>query len=345
MTGVHPSGRAKLPPLPARPRVSVVVPARQSAATLPGVLDAVLEQEPPVDEVVVALGPSTDATWAQARAVAARDARVRMIDNPSGRTPDGLNAAIAASVGDVVVRVDAHAVIPAGYVSTALEGLRRTSVANVGGRQVPQATSRRGEAVAAAMGSPLGAGGASYRTGTVPGPVDTVYLGAFRREALNAVGGYDARFTRNQDAELNLRLRAAGFEVWFDPRLEVAYKPRETFRGLATQYFQYGRWRRFTARCHPGSLRPRQAAAPLLVLTLSGSLAGSVLLHRAVAPVAFGGYGIGLLAASARATTNRSKAVPVAAALAVMHISWGVGFLVGPPRSASLPLDGTAEQH
>jgi succinoglycan biosynthesis protein ExoA len=142
--------------------------------------------------------------------------------------------------------------------------VRRTSVA---GRS-PTADKGFARAVALAMGSPAGSGGAAYRTGTQRGPADTVYLGVFRREALEHVGGYDEQFVRNQDAELNERLRAHGYVVWFEPALEVAYRPRGSVRALARQYAAYGRWRRATARRHPGSLRPRQLAAPALVIAL-----------------------------------------------------------------------------
>jgi succinoglycan biosynthesis protein ExoA len=321
-----------LPPLPADPTVSVVVPARQSAATIGAALAAVLRQDPPVDEVVVAVGPSTDGTSEVVADVARQDARVRLVDNPTGTTPAALNAAIAATSGQVVVRVDAHAVLPAGYVRRAVDALRETGAGNVGGRQLPVGDTPFGRAVAAAMRSPLGAGGAAYRTGTTPGEVDTVYLGVFRREALEAVGGFDPRFVRNQDAELNLRLRRAGFSVWFDPTMEVDYRPRSSVRALASQYFQYGRWRRRTGREHPGSLGARQLAAPAAVVVLAGA-AGASALARDARPLAAvgGGYLAVLLGGGVRVAGVRDGG-PAALALATMHLSWGVGFLVGPPR-------------
>jgi succinoglycan biosynthesis protein ExoA len=334
------AGPRELPPLPDRPRVSVVIPARSSAATLGEVVDAVIRQAPPVDEVVIAVGPSADGTEEVAAELAARDDRLRIVHNPSGRTPDGLNAAIDATTGEVVVRVDAHAVIPAGYVARAVETLRRTGAANVGGRQVPTAASGLHAAIAEAMASPAGAGGAAYRNGTEAGPADTVYLGAFHRDALLTVGGYDRRFVRNQDSELNLRLQRAGYTVWFDPELEVAYRPRATLRDLAAQYFQYGRWRRFTVRVHRGSLRLRQLAPPLLIVGLAGSVVASIVLHPALAPATFATYGLGL--AVAAAVTREEAPLPaLVAALAVMHLSWGTGFLLGPPRDAvAAPVDG-----
>ncbi len=326
--------------------VAVVIPARDAAATLPTTLDSVLAQHPPPREVAVAVGPSVDATREVAVAAAADDPRITVVDSPSGRTPDALNAAIAATSAPIVARVDAHAVLPTGYLARAVEVLHTTGAGNVGGRQVPTAGEGFAAAVAAAMVSPLGAGGAAYRTGETAGPVDTVYLGVFRREALAAVGGFDPRFVRNQDAELNLRLTRAGYTVWFDPELAVAYRPRGTITGLARQYAQYGRYRRLTARTHPGSLRPRQLAAPALVMGLAGAAGAGVLLRRAWPVAVTGSSYVAAVLAGTVATVRPLRRVPAAAvATATMHLSWGVGFLAGPPRGSGRPTPVPADSH
>lgn len=330
-----------LPPLPADARISVIMPVRDAATVLPDSVAAVLAQQPAVDEVVLAVGPSRDDTAAVAARLAAADPRVRVVPNPRGHTPDALNAAIAASDAEVVVRVDTHAVLPPGYIATALAALRATGAANVGGMQVPTADTGVARAVAAAMRSPAGAGGATYRQGGGAGPVDTVYLGVFRRTALAAVGGFDPRFVRNQDAELNERLRRAGFTVWFEPALAVTYTPRGSLSALARQYLGYGRWRRLTGRVHRGSLRPRQLAAPTLVVGLAAALGLSVVTRRAApAALAVGGYAAGLTAAAIPAADTPRDVPAVAAALATMHLSWGAGFLLGPPREADVAGEG-----
>ncbi|MEY3019106.1 MAG: hypothetical protein RLZZ272_90, partial [Actinomycetota bacterium] len=265
--------------------------------------------------------------------------------NPRTATPTALNLAIAATSAPVVVRVDTASRVPPGYVDRVEALLRTTGAANVGGRQCAEAAEGFAAAVARAMASPLGSGGAAYRHGGVARAVDTVYLGAFRREALDAVGGFDERFVRNQDAELNLRLRRAGFTVWLDPAIEVGYRPRGTVRGLWRQYLGYGRWRRATARRHPGSLGLRQLAAPALVLGLAvGTLlalagrVGGLALPGAVGPAVpvvllAGGYGATIVLGAVSAVRDRPSALPgVALALVTMHLAWGVGFLLGPPR-------------
>lgn len=325
-----------LPPLPEPCTVAVIVPARDAAGSVGDALRSALAQDPPVAEVLVGCDPDDGATREATAPVAAGDPRVRLVDVPGGRTPDALQTLVEAAAGDVVVRLDAHAVLPAGYVARAVATLRRTGAGNVGGRQVPTAPGGFAAAVAAAMASPAGAGGAAYRTGDVEGPVDTVYLGVFRADALADVGGFDRRMTRNQDSELNLRLTRAGYTVWFDPQLAVAYTPRSSVRGLARQYRDYGRWRRVTARQHPGSLRPRQLAAPALVAGLVGAAALATVTRRPeLAAVPAGGYVAGLLAAGAHAASGRpTGAARTAVALGTMHLSWGLGFWLGPPREA-----------
>jgi succinoglycan biosynthesis protein ExoA len=325
------SAHPPLPPLGPAPTVSVIVPARAAEETLSDTVTAALQPE--VSEVVIAVADGP--TRAVATELAAQDPeRVRVVPNPTGRTPDALNRAIEAAVGQVIVRVDAHSLLPAGYVARAVDVLRHTGAGNVGGRQVPVAGQGFARAVAAAMVHPAGAGGALHRNGRSSGPADTVYLGVFRREALEAVGGFDARFTRNQDAELNLRLRRAGYEVWFDPDLAVEYKPRESARGLARQYFDYGRWRRLTAQVHPGSLAARQLAPPALVACLAATATLSIV-RRDARPVASAtvGYSAALLASAVTARPGWRAVPSTAGALGIMHLSWGVGFLLGPPRS------------
>lgn len=319
----------------ARPLVDdccVVIPARDSAATLAAAVASVTRQDPAVP-IVIAVGPSNDATVQVAAALAADNPSVRVVDNPGGSTPAALNRALEHCDRPIVVRLDAHAQLPEGYLEVTRDVLgAHPEAANVGGRQVPAAEAGFAAAAAAAMRSPLGAGGAAYRTGSTAGPTDTVYLGVFRREALEEVGRFDERLVRNQDYELNIRLRKAGWTVWFDPRLEVMYRPRATVRGLARQYLDYGRYRRLTARLHPGTLRIRQLVAPLLVLGLAG--AGFVALAASswVPLVAVAAYAVLLLVAGLVADARRTPSV--ALALATMHVCWGVGFLIGPPRQA-----------
>lgn len=318
-----------------RPRVSVIMPVLNEERHLADSVAMVLGQDWPGKlELVLALGPSTDDTDAVAARLAADDARVRTVANPSGRTPDGLNAAIAASSGDVVARVDAHAEIPVDYLSCAVAALEETGADNVGGIMDAVGVSDLERAVACAMKSPLGVGGARFHTGGGAGESDTVYLGVFRRSALERVGGYDPHFERAQDWEMNHRIRTTGGRVWFTPDLTVTYRPRSTLRALADQYRGYGRWRRVVARQHPGTANARYLAPPAMVVgTVAASVVGLAWRPAWLVPTGYAaavGLG-GWLIAKGEPTSVRAR-VPVA--IATMHWSWGIGFLTSPKRLA-----------
>ena len=279
-------------------------------------------------EVVLALGPSTDGTDDVAAGLAAGDARVRLVRNPTGATGAGLNRAVAASQHEVVVRLDGHALVPSSYVRTAVETLERTGADNVGGVMAAEGVTDFQRAVACAMTSRLGVGQASFHVGGEEGPAPTVYLGAFRRSVLEKLGGYDETFLRAQDWELNHRIRDSGGLVWFTPAMTVTYRPRSTLRALAKQYADYGRWRRVIMREHQGTASARYLAPPAAVLAVAaGTVLGVAGWRPAlVAPL---GYAAAVLAGSAvvgRDLPPRAQAwLPVV--LATMHGSWGVGFL------------------
>lgn len=314
-------------PTATQPSVSVVVPVLNEERHLADAVAMILAQDYPGPlDVVLALGPSTDATDAVAAALTS-EPRVRTVANPSGRTPDGLNAAIGASDGEIVVRVDGHAELTVDYVRCAVAELARVGADNVGGIMDAQGTTPFERAVAWAMRSPLGVGSARFHTGGEAGAVDTVYLGVFRREALTRVGGFDSRFTRTQDWELNHRIRATGGTIWFSPRLRVVYRPRASVRALARQYLEYGRWRRVVTRLHPDTVSVRYLAAPAaLVGCVVGLVGGLVWWPLFVLPVGYAAVVvIGGLALSGELSPAERLLVPVV--LPTMHLAWGWGFL------------------
>jgi len=310
------------------------MPVLDGAATVAAAVAAALDQDYGGElEVVVAQGPSRDGT-AGVLARLAADPRVRLIANPSGGTAAGLNAAIAASHGLVIARCDAQSRFPRHYLRRAVEILAETGADNVGGTQAAEGTSFLSRAVAIAQTTFLGVGDARYRTGGKPGAVDTVYLGVFRRAALERVGGFDEGQVRNQDYELNWRLRQSGGTVYFHPDLAVAYAPRAALLSLWRQYWEYGTWKRVMLRKHPRSLRWRQLAAPGLVAGLIWSVA---MLFTpwpwAAAPVPAAYLGA-LLAAAGFETARRRDPAALALPLVLptMHLAWGLGFMVGRAR-------------
>lgn len=320
------------------PPVSVIMPIRNEERYLAAAVAGVLGQDYPGDlEVVLAVGPSEDRTEEIAQTLAAADSRIRLVDNPAGRTPNGLNAAIKTSRHDIVVRVDGHGVLSDGYLRRAVEVLEETGAANVGGIMQAEGETDFERAVARAMTSRFGIGGAAFHVGGEAGPADTVYLGAFRRAVLDRLGGYDEHFVRAQDWELNYRIRKAGETIWFTPELRVTYRPRPDLRSLATQFFRSGRWRREVVRRYPATANLRYLAPPLVVASIGiGTATGAAALLGAPGWLALGwlapvGYTVGVLTAGvveSRDLPDRSKAW-LPAVLAIMHLSWGAGFVTG----------------
>jgi len=305
-----------------RPSLDVIIPAAHAARSIGQAIDAVKAQSYP------SLGSIVVAAFDEDSAQAARDHGASVIPNPTGSTPVGLNEALRATTAEIVARVDAHSVIPAGYLERAVDSLIATGADSVGGMQVPTGVTGWEKAIAAAMASPLGAGDARYRIGGTAGPAETVYLGVFWRKTLEEHGGYDERFSRNQDYELNHRIRESGGVVWFDPELRVEYRPRGSLGKLARQYFDYGQWKRTFSRTHPGSLRWRQLAPPLVLVMLAVSLVAGIWWPPAWLIPA--GYALALIVVGLAGLPRLGiSSLGVPAALATMHLSWGLGFLSG----------------
>jgi glycosyltransferase involved in cell wall biosynthesis len=309
------------------PAISVILPVLNEEAHLAESVSAILTQDYKGSfEIILALGPSRDQTNAIAAELAARDNRIKLVMNPTGKTAAGLNLAIAASVSAVIVRVDGHAKIPDNYLSLAVSILRESGAVNVGGVMAAEGVSKFEIAVSRAMRSPLGVGASRFHTGGEAGEVDTVYLGAFRREAVNAVGGFDERYTRAQDWELNHRLRKNGGKIYFDPRLQVTYRPRPNLSKLAKQYFQYGRWRRVVSRSHPGTVNLRYLAPPFTLLGTTTSLLLGLIIHSIFfIPAAV--YGIFLVISSILIAKSVREVILLLAIIPTMHFAWGAGFI------------------
>jgi succinoglycan biosynthesis protein ExoA len=320
------------------PGVSVVIPVLNEERHLAAAVRRVLDQDYPGQlEVILAVGPSRDRTHEIAAELQAADPRIRVVDNPAGRTPHALNLGVAAASHDIVVRVDGHGELTDGYIARAVELLEETGAANVGGVMDAQGDSSFEQAVASAYTTRLGLGGSAFHLASSPaGEAETVFLGVFRREALQAVGGFDESMHRAQDWELNYRLRGSGRLIWFSPELRVTYRPRSTLAALVKQMYDTGKWRREVVRRHPETASARYLAPPVAVLgILGGSLVGAVglltgsrLLRVGLAAPA--GYVALVLGGALTAGPMRPQArawLPVV--LAATHLSWGAGFLVG----------------
>lgn len=338
--------RPPLPELPDLPGVSYVMPVLNEEDFLERAVRTILAQDYAGEkEIVLALGPSRDRSDAIAASLAAEDARVRTVANPERDIPHGLNHAIAESRHPVIVRVDAHSELTPDYTTRGIEALRREGAANVGGVMRAAGDGPVQRAIARGYNSPFGLGGGAYHGDGTPGPAESAYLGIFRREALDEVGGYDPEILRGEDWELNLRIRRAGYLVWFEPALGVTYRPRSSFSDLARQFFATGTWRAVLVRRY-GRANPWRFFAPgTLVIALAVSLVALVLFIARVLPWASWwlvllvpaalyllGIGYATLRIGRQSFGDRQgfrDRLLTAATLMTMHLSWGSGFLRG----------------
>ena len=329
--------------MPSMPLVTVIMPIRNEGGFIARSLGAVLEQDYPSDrlEVVIADGMSTDGTRdAIARTAAAHPAiPVTIVDNPGRIVPTGFNEAVARARGEIIVRVDGHTIIESSYVRECVAALQRSGADNVGGRMDAVAEGRFGKAVALATGSRFGVGGARFHYSDREEWVDTVYLGAWPRTVFAKIGLFDEEQVRNQDDEFNYRLGEKGGRILLSPRIRSHYYNRSTPRSLWRQYFQYGFWKVRVMQKHPGQMRPRQFVPPVFVASLAAGLL--------LAPISgFWGrvvtvIGVMYTTANLGASVLVGVGEPLAEALllplafATVHVSYGLGFLVGLVRFAT----------
>ena len=307
----------------ARQGISFVLPVKNEARRLEDAVSSIESQTGLRNfEMVLAVAPSSDGTEAIATRLAGSSSKIKAIRNHLSDTASGLNAAIKESKFDIVIRVDAHSKLSRGYAALAQQILRETGAANVGGRMVAAGENAFQKAVARAYNNRIGLGGGAFHVGGQAGPADSVYLGCFQKSWLDRVGGFDPKWVRGQDWELNKRIREAGGLVWFDPRLEVTYYPRDNWKALAKQFFNTGIWRGALTREAPTQAALRYWIPPLLVLSTIFWL-----------PLWLYLIAIGFVAVGATELSWRSR-LWLMVVLPTMHFSWGLGFWIGLVRGA-----------
>ncbi len=320
------------------PAVSVVVPCFNEEATIQELLEAIYGQDFPKQqlEVVIADGQSTDGTLARIETFqkAHPELPIRVVGNPQRVIPAGLNKAIAAARGKYIVRLDAHCVPRANYISRSIANLEAGKGWNVGGvwEIKPGAQTWIAASIVQAASHPLGVGDAFYRFTQRAQRVDTVPFGAFEKGMIAKIGGYDETLLSNEDYEFNTRIRQAGGTIWLDPEIKSVYYARPTLLSLARQYARYGFWKRKMLRRYPASLRLRQAVPPLFTLSL-------VLLFglgfvwpwlHILLWVEVVSYVTLLFVVAGKITLENGQLgllVGIPLAMATMHLSWGGAFL------------------
>ena len=314
-----------------RPRVTIAMPSYNEEHYIEACIRSVQAQDYPREliEILIADGRSSDRTREILAELAVEDPRIRVVDNPDRLQAPGLNRLVQEARGEIIVRMDVHCEYAPDYVRKCVEVLARTGADNVGGAQRAKARTAFQRALCAALESPLGVGGARYRSATAEGFVDTVFLGAFRRRVFETVGLWDPGAITNEDAELNQRIIAAGGKLFLSPEIKVHYFPRPSFKTLAQQYFKYGRGRARTLLKHGGfpTLRP---LVPFM-LVMGGSAMVVLPPLWPVAPLAFAGYALacGIEAVRVGSHDGIAEVPTVAGIFPVLHVAHGIGFASG----------------
>jgi succinoglycan biosynthesis protein ExoA len=314
-----------------QPRVTIAMPAYNEEHYIAACIASVQAQDYPRDliEILVADGQSTDATRAILAELAAADPRIRVLDNPARLQAAGLNQIVREATGDIIVRMDVHAEYAPHYVRTCVETLERTGADNVGGAQRPKARTAFQRALCAALTSPLGVGGARYRSPESEGFVDTVFLGAFRRRVFEAIGLWDPGAITNEDAELNQRILDAGGQIYLSRDIVVHYFPRDSFKTLARQYFRYGKGRARTL-LKLGRFPTLRPLIPFAMVTATATMFALPPLWPLV-PAAAASYALATGAEAVRVGGKLgAAAIPIVWAIfPVLHVSHGLGFAAG----------------
>lgn len=316
-----------------RPLVSVVLPIRNEVGHLARCLDAVMAQDYPGDrlEVLVTDGMSDDGTREIVAGYIRRYSNIRLLDNPQRIVPTALNIAIRAARGDIIIRVDGHTTIAPDYVRQCVAALQRTGADNVGGRMNAEAPGYFGKGAALATSSPFGVGSARFHYSDREEWVDTVYMGAYRREVFDRIGLFDEEMVRDQDDEFNYRLRTDGGRILLCPQIRSQYTNRNSPQRLWRQYFEYGYWKVRVLQKHPRQMSWRQFVPPAFVLALLGALGLSALGIILPLTLVAVSYLLANLAASAWLAGRHGLQYLVILPIVflILHISYGAGFLKG----------------
>jgi len=318
-------------------KVTVILPLRNEAESIAVNMRSLVAQDysHALMEIILVDGMSQDDTIKVALEELnnASFLDVLVIQNPARIVPTGLNLALRVAKGDVIIRVDGHTVIAPDYISQCVQCLNRTNADNVGGRMNAVGDTRFGNTVALATSSPFGIGNARFHYSQKEEWVDTVYMGAWPSTVFDKNGLFDEELVRDQDDEFNYRLRESGGKVLLSPTIKSHYTVRSSPKALAKQYFQYGFWKVRVLQKHPRQMSLRQFVPPLFVLAL--------LLSVILALALSGGWLVlaGLLAIYLFANilasifTGRGQPLSVTASLplafTILHVSYGLGFLIG----------------
>lgn len=325
------------------PLVSIIMPIRDEAAFIERAIGSILDSDYPAEKMAILVvdGMSNDGTREIVRKLSAADSRVKLLDNPKRIVPAAMNIGLQAAQGDLFIRIDGHAEVPADFVSKSVQCLHEHPEAWVAGGCIETvADNYMGQAIAAAMRSPIGVGNARFRLGDYEGWVDTLAFGTHHKWVVDKIGCFDEELVRNQDDEFNLRIVLAGGRIWMSKSIRSTYYPRQTLSKLWKQYFQYGFWRIRTLQKHkrPASLRqlaPLLFVSSLLLLGLAGLLWRPFWNIMAIEAITYAlGLAVGTIDAGRRSGWRYAPVAPLV--FMILHFAYGLGCLWGGIRFSLL---------
>lgn len=324
------------------PKLSFLIPMKNEAMYIERCIRSLLIQDYPNIEIWVFDGGSTDDSKQIVDQLIHSRKNCHCLDNPKQIQSAAWNLGIHHATGDIISIVSAHAELAPDYASKVIDTLQRTGADMVGGPTFADAEGKVAQAIALAMNSPFGVGGASFHYTTQEIEVDTVFMGACWRKVYEKIGGFDEEMVRNQDDELSYRLRETGGRIVCNPAIKSRYFNRSTLKGLWRQYFQYGYWKIRVLQKHPRQMRPRQFVPPTFVAALLSSFSAFLFLQLAIpgssSPLAIlpfllicGAYLIANFAASIYLATKKGwqELLFLPLIFPILHISYGLGFLIG----------------
>lgn len=251
------------------PFISVILPVRNEERFITACVASIFAQDYPQEqmEVIFVDGCSEDRTVELLHEMQKAHPQIVVLHNPNRTVPYAMNIGIEKSRGEVIVRLDAHAEYPPDYIRLSVETLLTRECDNAGGVFETRGRGFMGEAIAEMLKTPLGVGNATYRLTQEDGYVDTVPFGCFRRELFERIGGFDERMTRNQDNELNFRIRKNGGKIYLNHNIRVLYYCRDTMRGIMKMGYMNGKWNVITMTLVPGSMGVRHFVPLAFVLS------------------------------------------------------------------------------
>lgn len=315
--------------------ISVILPVRNEENYIAACLKNLFSQKKINSEleVIVADGMSADNTCSIIRDFQKQHANLILISNPEKIVPTGLNQALSIAKGDIIIRIDGHTVIAPDYVANCVRILEESGADNVGGRMDAIGTTTFGKAVSVATSTPFGVGGSRFHYSDKEEWVDSVYMGAWHKEIFDKIGLFDEELVRNQDDEFNYRLRKHGCKILLSPDIKSKYTVRSSPNALWKQYFQYGFWKVRVLQKHPKQMSWRQFIPPALVASLIFSLILSIFdpIYWILFAIFVGVYLLANILASIITSAKKGwqHLFLLPLVFAILHLSYGLGFLIG----------------